>query len=136
MRSYPQAVVRSAPEVQITVPGRLTIGNPSFTIKEASRCWRRDEARRSTPIRRIPLSVFDREQRAEHPMGGARLTVHLTIEPGEGLSGSAVADKEAEAIAFSGWLGLVEAINLLRCRGGHVMTSPPAGAASDVSPPL
>jgi hypothetical protein len=84
----------------------------------------------------MPLSVFEREQRAEHPMGGARLTVHLTIEPGEGLSGSAVVDKDAEAIAFSGWLGLVETINLLRRRGGHVMTSPPVGAATDVNPPL
>jgi hypothetical protein len=129
-------VVLAARDVQIKVPELLTMGSRSFTIEEASRCWRRDGARRSTPIRRKPLSVFDREQRAEHPMGGARLTVHLTIEPGEGLSGSAVADKEAEAIAISGWLGLVEAINLLRRRGGHVMTSPPAGAASDVSPPL
>ena len=45
-------------------------------------------------------------------MGGARLTVHVTIEPGEGLSGSVVADTSDQAIAFSGWLGLVEAINL------------------------
>jgi hypothetical protein len=66
-------------------------------------------------------------------MRGSRLTVHLTIEPGEGLSGSAVADKDAEAIAFSGWLGLVEAINLLRRRGGQVMASPPIGGAGDAN---
>ena len=65
-------------------------------------------------------------------MGGARLTVHVTIEPGEGLSGSVVADRSDQAIAFSGWLGLVEAINLWRRRAGQVTASPPVGAKRDV----
>ena len=54
------------------------------------------------------------------------MTVHVTIEPGEGLSGSAVAHMGDEVLAFSGWLGLVEAINLLRRRAGQVNTSPVA----------
>ncbi len=61
-------------------------------------------------------------------MGGARLTVHVTIEPGDGLSGSVVADQSDQPIAFSGWLGLVEAINLWRRRTGQAMASPPVGA--------
>jgi hypothetical protein len=69
-------------------------------------------------------------------MGGARLTVHVTIEPGESLSGSVVADAGDETIAFSGWLGLVEAINLLRRRAGQVMASPPLGAGKDADGPL
>ena len=69
-------------------------------------------------------------------MGGARLTVHVTIEPGEGLSGSVLADQSDESIAFSGWLGLVEAINLLRGRAGQVLASPPLGAGRDAKGPL
>jgi len=61
-------------------------------------------------------------------MGGARLTVHVTIEPGEGLSGSVVANTDRESIAFSGWLGLVEAINLLRHRAGHGSAQSPQEA--------
>jgi hypothetical protein len=55
-------------------------------------------------------------------MGGARLTVHVTIEPGEGLSGSVAADSSDKSIVFSGWLGLVETINLLRRRAGQIVT--------------
>jgi hypothetical protein len=63
-------------------------------------------------------------------MGGTRLTVHVTIEPGEGLSGSVAADTSDKSIAFSGCLGLVEAINLLRRRSGPVVTSSPVGNGS------
>ncbi len=57
-------------------------------------------------------------------MADARLTVPVTIEPGQGLSGSVVASTGDEALAFSGWLGLVEAINLLRQRAGQVSAAP------------
>ncbi len=69
-------------------------------------------------------------------MGGARLTVHVTIEPGEGLSGSVVADQSDQTIAFSGWLGLVEAINLWRRRAGQLTASPSVGAMRDGDGPL
>ncbi len=69
-------------------------------------------------------------------MGGARLTVHVTIEPGEGLSGSVAADTSDKSIAFSGWLGLVEAINLLRRRAGQIVALSPPGPsrAADGAP--
>jgi hypothetical protein len=79
--------------------------------------------------------LFDRDQGAEPPMGGARLTVHVTIEPGDDLSGCLVADPGKEALAFSGWLGLIEAINLLRRRAGHVVVSTPVSAGSDADGP-
>jgi len=69
-------------------------------------------------------------------MGGARLTVHVTIEPGESLSGSVVADPADQAIAFSGWLGLVEAINLLRRRAGQLTAPSPSNEASDGERPV
>ncbi len=69
-------------------------------------------------------------------MGGARLTVHVTIEPGESLSGSVVADPTDQAIAFSGWLGLVEAINLLRRRAGQVTAPSSSDKAGDAEGPL
>ncbi len=67
---------------------------------------------------------------------GARLTVHVTIEPGESLSGSVVADPTDQAIAFSGWLGLVEAINLLRRQAGQVTAPASSDEANDAEGPL
>jgi hypothetical protein len=92
--------------------------------------------RRSEPNSRSPYSLYDRDQRAEPPMGGARLTVHVTIEPGESLSGSVLADPAGQAIAFSGWLGLVAAINLLRRQAGQVTAPPSSDEANDTEGPL
>jgi hypothetical protein len=60
-----------------------------------------------------------RPQVGKSPGDGGALTVHLTIEPGDDLSGSASSDAGGPPIAFSGWLGLVETLNLLRRRAGH-----------------
>ena len=49
----------------------------------------------------------------------APLVVRLTIEDGEPIAGSASTDDGAHELAFSGWLGLVETLTLLRRRGGH-----------------
>ena len=58
--------------------------------------------------------------------------MHVTIEPGEAFSGSVFTDAEEPTIAFSGWLGLVEALNLLRRRAGQDL-APPTRAASQIA---
>jgi hypothetical protein len=70
---------------------------------------------------------------SEPAAGGQRLTVHVTIEPGEALSGSVFTDAEEPTIAFSGWLGLVEALNLFRRRAGQDLT-PPTRPSSQIAP--
>jgi hypothetical protein len=82
-------------------------------------------------IAEVPIPYTTATTERSLRMGGARLTVHVTIEPGESLSGSVVADPADQAIAFSGWLGLVEAINLLRRRAGQVTALPPSSGATD-----
>lgn len=70
---------------------------------------------------------------SEPSASSQRLTVHVTIEPGEALSGSVYTDAEEPTIAFSGWLGLVEALNLLRRRAGQDLP-PPTRGASQIAP--
>lgn len=45
-----------------------------------------------------------------------RVLVHLTLEPGDALAGSASTGNGAQEIAFSGWLGLLEVLDVLRRR--------------------
>ena len=52
------------------------------------------------------------------PGGGGGLTVHVTMDPGEDLAGSVCAGDGEKSIAFFGWLGLIEALQLLRRRAG------------------
>lgn len=48
------------------------------------------------------------------------LELDLRIEPGEGLSGTVAPRRDrAPATSFSGWLGLAEAIDVLRREAGH-----------------
>jgi len=62
-------------------------------------------------------------------VGPSRLVLRLTLEPGEPLAGS-LADSTGEgALAFSGWLGLLEALEVLRSRAGHQAGPGPPGAA-------
>lgn len=49
-----------------------------------------------------------------------RLVLQLTLEPGEALAGSLAGDDTGEVMAFSGWFGLVEALEVLRQRTGQV----------------
>jgi hypothetical protein len=49
----------------------------------------------------------------------AGLVLRLTLEPGDTLTGSLAGVPGEEAMAFSGWLGLVEAIQVLRQRAGQ-----------------
>lgn len=51
-------------------------------------------------------------------MGERTLELHLSLEPGEPLSGRIRADPDAPAIVFSGWLGLAEALQVLREASG------------------
>lgn len=60
-------------------------------------------------------------------MGDAGLVVHLNLEPGEQLVGSAGTDTTDHDLAFSGWLGLAEVITVLRERAGQGGTA--AGGA-------
>ena len=46
------------------------------------------------------------------------VVVHVTFEPGEPIAGSATTDVESPGLAFSGWLGFVEVLDVLR-RGTH-----------------
>jgi hypothetical protein len=48
--------------------------------------------------------------------GPATLVLRLSIEDGEPLAGSVSADDGTCELAFSGWLGLVETLSLMRRR--------------------
>ncbi len=50
----------------------------------------------------------------------AALVVRLTIEEGEPFAGSVSTEDGAHELAFSGWLGLVETLTLLRRRARHL----------------
>jgi len=53
-----------------------------------------------------------------HRRGNRGVTVHVTMEPGEELAGSIATGDNKQSIAFSGWLGLIEALELVRRRSG------------------
>jgi hypothetical protein len=49
-------------------------------------------------------------------VGCGTVLVHLTLEPGEVLTGSASSGNGGQELAFSGWLGLLEVLDVLRRR--------------------
>ncbi len=65
-------------------------------------------------------------ERHAHWVSAASLVLHLTLEPGEALTGSLAGAPGEEAMAFSGWLGLLEALEVARRRAGHVGGEPSA----------
>ena len=84
-------------------------------------------------MRRYPDSARDRSARAcgrvdaerdvpepaaKGPERRGGLTVQVTMEPGNELAGSVAAGEGEAPIAFFGWLGLIEALQLVRRRAG------------------
>lgn len=55
----------------------------------------------------------------EHVDPVPTLVVRVSIEDGEPLLGSVSADDGLHELAFSGWLGLIETLSLLRRRAGN-----------------
>ena len=49
-------------------------------------------------------------------MSGDALIVVVTIEPGDPFAGSLTTDPDGPGLAFSGWLGFIEAMEVLRRR--------------------
>ena len=49
-------------------------------------------------------------------MGQNPLVLHMTLDPSGPLAGSIVNDSDPVGLAFTGWLGLFEAIEVLRQR--------------------
>jgi hypothetical protein len=63
------------------------------------------------------------------------LELDLSIEPREGLSGTvAPRGDQARVTRFSGWLGLAEAIDVMRREAGHPQASPKSGPAESERP--
>lgn len=63
------------------------------------------------------------------------LELDLRIEPGAGLSGTvAPRSDRAPVTSFSGWLGLAEAIDVLRREAGHPLASPKRPGAAEGGP--
>ena len=52
-------------------------------------------------------------------MTGDRLVVIVTIEPGESFAGVLTTDPEEPGFAFSGWIGFMETIEMLRRGSGR-----------------
>jgi hypothetical protein len=67
-------------------------------------------------------------------VGCGRVLVRLTLEPGEALAGSAGIGNGGQEIAFSGWLGLLEVLDVLRRRAAPE-AAPAEGAEGGPSGP-
>lgn len=64
-------------------------------------------------------------------MAGDSLVVIVTIEPGEPFAGSLTIDPGGPGLAFTGWLGFIEAIDVLRRRSSdRNMGIPPDGGGA------
>ncbi len=61
-------------------------------------------------------------------MREARLTVRLDIEPGEPFAGTLSLDPDAPGVAFEGWIGFMEALDVLRRRTRQPIEAPGDGA--------
>ncbi|MHB1889894.1 MAG: hypothetical protein ACYCUF_03305 [Acidimicrobiales bacterium] len=60
------------------------------------------------------------------------LVLQVTIEPGEPLAGSVRGGPAGQDLAFTGWIGLAEALDVVRRRAGHL---DPPGTPPDQQPP-
>lgn len=76
----------------------------------------------STSAASAPLGAGARDRRStavtgiQATDGATALVVRLTIEGGEPFAGSMSIDDGGHELAFSGWLGFVETLSLLRRR--------------------
>jgi hypothetical protein len=77
--------------------------------------------------------------RTEHTGAGEAeegpLELDLKIERRQGLSGTVARKNERQATSFSGWLGLAEAIDVLRRKAGHPQAPPRQPGAAEGEPP-
>ena len=73
-----------------------------------------------------------------HGVSAERLVLQLTIEPGDALAGSLAPEDGGTAMAFSGWFGLVETLEVLMRRtdqvGGPASLDEQSGAAPAPGP--
>ncbi len=65
------------------------------------------------------VSVAGRHRR-EARVSGEELVLRLTLEPGEPVAASITTDADRREMAFSGWLGLIEVLDMLRRRADHL----------------
>lgn len=94
---------------------------PDAPVCAPARRWA-SRGTRSTSAGSAPLSAGTRDRRSTAVTGiqatgrATALVVRVTIEGGEPFAGSMSIDEGVHELAFSGWLGFVETLSLLRRR--------------------
>lgn len=57
-------------------------------------------------------------------MSDARLTVHIELDLGQDMAGTMHGDSDEHDMAFDGWIGFMEALQVLRRRAGDTSDRP------------